>query len=345
MSTTIRRAALALAAGSAVLILGCGEGEVRATYAAQALPADPPADLHPAADPGEAFRSAFEAGAYEALPDLIRALTAAYLEDPSHPETTLLLAHAHLWRISESARLPTRNPRITEHLILADRYFEEAARLSPGDHRIPGWLGSVRVPLGRLQANPERVAEGYRALEEGVRLYPEFNHFTAAFTLARLPPDHERFPEALAHMQANVQRCSGSADASPEDANPYELARRADPACANTSRAPHNFEGFLLTYGDILVKAGRGDEAREAYRRARSAPEYHRWPYREVLENRIQEAHEAARHFRALTGEPDGGGKAGSQEAPPELIFGSGYSCSACHTRESGGPSMAWPRD
>lgn len=39
---------------------------------------------------------------------------------------------------------------LTDHLILAERYFEEARRLAAGDERIPGWLGGVQLALGTV---------------------------------------------------------------------------------------------------------------------------------------------------------------------------------------------------
>lgn len=323
----------------ALLLSGCEDGDAppappddRVELPEPRTPA--PADGDGAAEAREAFRSAFEGGAYEALPDLIRLLTAAYLDAPRDPATTLLLAHAHLWRAAESDRLEEPDPRITEHLVLAERYFEEAYRLRPSDHRILGWLASVRMPLGRVHADPDRVEEGYRLLGESVRRYPEFNHFTAGFALARYPAEHERFHEALEHMWANIERCSGAtADVEPP-ASAYDRARQADPACANTPGAPHNFEGFMLTLGDMLLKAGRPEQAREAYGRARTSPRYAEWPYRGILEERMERAPELAERFRhgEREGGPPPGQGAGTLEEP-KTVFGSGYSCAVCHAR------------
>jgi hypothetical protein len=99
--------------------------------------------------------------------------------------------------------------------------------------------------------------------------------------------------------------------------NIYELAQRAAPVCANTEKAPHNFEGFILTLGDMLMKAGKAEEAVGVYERAKLAPTYTAWPYREVLEKRVQDAPETARRVR--NGEP----------AP--MVPGSTYTCMACH--------------
>src|SRR5712692_3455833 len=69
------------------------------------------------------FWREFHAGHYEQIPEILRLLTAAYLEQPRDPKLPLLLAHSHLWKLSERARTDGRDPRITEHAILAEKYF------------------------------------------------------------------------------------------------------------------------------------------------------------------------------------------------------------------------------
>ncbi len=268
-----------------------------------------------------AFRQALLAGRYEALPGITRLLSAAYLENPHDPEIALLLAHAHLWRISERARLDTPDPSITDHLILAERYFEQAYRLSPEDHRIIGWLGTVRLSLGRLHQDEALERQGHRLLQEAVRRYPQFNHFTAGYVLGGYPRDHAWYREALDHMQRNIGHCSGVRSGEiTADRSIYDLAARADDACANSASVPHNFEGFLMSMGDMLMKAGDPRLAQAFYVRAREAPAYGSWPYRELLERRIAQAGSAA---------------AGAPGDRLEMMSGSAYSCTACHARSS----------
>jgi hypothetical protein len=283
-----------------------------------------PRDANVAASEGAlraraAFRDAFYAERYDALPGLLRQLTATVLENPRDAETMLLLGHAHLWKVAERARVEGRDPTITDHLVLAEHYFEEAFRLNPDDHRIIGWLGSVRVSLGAIRQDPVLAAEGERLLEEGMRRYPQFNLFTAAFTHAGLPADSPGFRNALDQLWRNVDACSGVRDSDVAAARTYELALRADRSCANSSKVPHNFEGFILNLGDMLVRAGRPDEAVSAYARARLAPAYDAWPYRDLLEERILNAPDAARRARE------------GQRSP--MMAGSAYTCAACHAR------------
>ena len=266
-----------------------------------------------------AFWQAFYAERYDAIPGLLRQLSAAVLENPRDAETVLLLGHTHLWKVAERARLEARDPTIVDHLVMAEHYFEEAYRLNPGDHRIIGWLGSVRVSLGTVRQDSLIAAEGDRLLVESVQRYPQFNLFTAAFTHAGLPPDSPRFRHALDQLWSNVDKCSGVRDAAAADSLTYELARRADRSCANSAKVPHNFEGFILNLGDMLVRAGRVDEAVSVYARARLAPDFATWPYRELLEDRIRNAAESVR-------------RAGEGQRTP-MMAGSAYTCAGCHAR------------
>jgi hypothetical protein len=267
-----------------------------------------------------AFWDAFYAERYDAIPGLLRQLTAAVLENPRDAETVLLLAHTHLWKVAERARVEVRDPTITDHLVLAEHFFEEAYRLNPGDHRIIGWLGSARVSLGAVRQDLVLSGEGNRLLREGVNRYPQFNLFTAAFTHAGLPVDSPGFRDALDQLWRNVDNCSGVRDSDTSTARIYELALRADRSCANSSKVPHNFEGFILNLGDMLLRSGRPDEAMGTYARARLSPTYAEWPYRNLLEERIRNAPEAARRARE------------GQRTP--MMAGSAYTCAACHGRK-----------
>ena len=68
--------------------------------------------------------------------------------------------------------------------------------------------------------------------------------------------------------------------------------------CWNSWIAPHNFEGFFLNFGDMLVKAGQPELAVSMYRNAQLAREYATWPYKAVLEARIRDAAKNVEAFR-----------------------------------------------
>jgi hypothetical protein len=274
-----------------------------------------------------AFRSALADGRYDALPAVLHDLTAAYLENPHDAETAGNLAFAHMWRVTESARLDELPPTITDHLVLARKYFAEASRLAPSDARLQGFHGSVQLAEGTVHDDEKLVRKGYFELMDSIRAWPEFNLFTAGYTLSRLPHYDAKFEEALEYQWKTLERCSGTKIDRDDPDYSYALGREtlegAERACWNSPGVPHNFEGFFLNMGDMLVKAGSPETARTIYANARLSRTYDTWPYREVLEERIRNADANVLTFRY----PTAGAKTET------VMVTSSFACVACHQR------------
>lgn len=274
------------------------------------------------------FREALYDARYSDLPEARRLLTAAYLENPADPEIALLLAHSHLWTLSERSRIgDARDPGITDFAILAEHYFGEAGKLAPYDDRIAGWHGGVRLALGEIHADERTTRTGYFQLRESVRRYPEFNGFSAAFPLSGQPRDSERFAEAVDLMWLNLEECGGvDFDRESFDYAAWMDSRTASGrkrVCWNTDTVPHNFEGFFLFMGDLLTKTGDVDNAARAYRAAKLAPEFSQWRFAPVLEARLANLGARAAAFA----------RAEHPSEEPEMMFGSDYACTGCHAR------------
>ena len=69
-------------------------------------------------------------------------------------------------------------------------------------------------------------------------------------------------------------------------------------ACWNSTIAPHNFEGFFLNFGDMLVKAGEKTKAKKIYKMAKLPESYSYWSYKDILENRIKNIDKNVELFR-----------------------------------------------
>jgi hypothetical protein len=274
----------------------------------------------------EGFWSNFFEARYEELPQILFLLTAAYLENPRDPKISLLLAHAHFWKLAERSREPELKPGITDHAILAERYFEEAYRLAPNDHRIPGWLGGLKLALGNIHKDERLTRTGYFMLQDAKDFYPEFNHFSASYAMSGVAPTHDRFPEVVEDIWANSDLCAGERiDRRNADYSRYmsrETTEGSMRVCWNGALAPHNFEGFVLHMGDVLVKNGQPDVAKSVYRGAKLSKGYETWRYRSVLEERIAKADERARLFQSK-----------DPKQHPEIMLNSSYACTACHAR------------
>lgn len=323
-----------LAAGLVVTVLGavaCGFFAVKMAPKKTASPST--SDLARRAK--QNLRESLREDRYDQLPENLRLLTAAYLENPRDWEVSFLLGMAHLWKIAERKREATSDPRITDHMILADKYLSEARRVNPRDFRIPGFEGSVKMALGSIHQDERIKREGYFILRDGMRRYPEFNFFTMSFVLSNAPRDSKQFAQAVDYAWKNVDVCAGKKVArnAPAIERLGQELRQAgsaegsipggssDRACRNPPTAPHNMEGFLLHMGDLLVKNGDADTARAVYALARTTPSYSRWPYSPVLEQRIAQAPERAAAF--------------ARGESLEMMFSSPHACVGCHaTRE-----------
>lgn len=267
------------------------------------------------------FWDTLHAGRYDAIGRALELQTAAYLENPRDAVTAARAGWLHIWRLAESARLPQVPATITNDATLSRRYFEEAVRLAPGEARYQGFLAALTVTEGTIHGDERAVRRGYYRLRDAIDAWPEFNLFTAGYTLARLPADSAGFREALDWQWRTLDLCAGRAidRREPDFGAAMALATTEGPkrVCWNSTIAPHNFEGFFLNMGDMLVKAGEPAVARRIYAQARLSPTYAAWPYRAVLEARITAADSHVAAFRSGTGTP--------------MMGRSAYACTGCH--------------
>jgi hypothetical protein len=296
---------------------------VRSAPAKQASTSRTPASLQ--AD--ELFWQTLHGGRYEEIPAAINALTGAYLANPNDAVTAAHIGWMHIWRLAESSRLERVPPTITHDAILARRYFEEAVQLNPNEARYLGFLASATMTEGSIHKDERLTRRGYFLMQDAVKAWPEFNLFTAGYGASRLPSDSERFKEALGRQWQTLDLCSGAKiDRANPDFGPYmSQATTEGPkrACWNSWIAPHNFEGFFLNMGDMLVKSGDWQVARKIYATAKFSPTYEQWSFRDVLEARISGAEANVAVFNSPRDNAD--------KTRPRIMVTSAFACMACH--------------
>jgi len=271
------------------------------------------------------FWATLHGGAYDRIPDALTALKAAYLENPHDAVTAAHVGWLHVWRLGERARQASPRPDITDDAVLARKYFEEAVRLDPGEARYLGFYAGVLMAEGTIHKDEKLVRRGFYTMKDAVAAWPEFNYFTAGYTASGLPVESDRFREALEQQWLNLDVCTGEKvdRANPDYARYMRLETREGPkrVCWNSWIAPHNFEGFFLNFGDMLVKAGQPDVAVAMYANARHAREYAAWPYQAVLDARIRDAAKNVEAFRRTAPGPDAA----------TLMVRSTFACMGCH--------------
>jgi len=316
-----QRAFIGIGVAVALLAGGCGR------LAVWSAPAKAPSlERTPAArSADDLFWRTLHDGDYDKTPAALSALQAAYLDNPNDAVTAAHIGWVHIWRLGERARLDPVPPGITDEAVLSRRYFEEAVRLDPGDARYQGFYAATLLAEGEIHQDEKLRRRGYYTMLDAVAAFPEFNDFTAGYVMSGRPYDSERFKEGLDDQWRNLDVCVGeSVDRRhPDYAQYMRLETKEGPkrVCWNSWIAPHNFEGFFLNFGDMLVKAGEPEIAVTMYANARLTPDYAQWQYRDVLEDRVRNAAAYVAAFR--------------QEKPapgaPRIMGQSRFACMACH--------------
>jgi hypothetical protein len=272
------------------------------------------------------FWRTFHGGAYDEIPRVLALLTAAYLETPSDAVTAAHIAWLHNWRMAERERLSSVPATITDDVMLARRYFEEAFRLNPSDVRVLAFLAGHTVAEGALHKDERLLRRGYYMLLDAIDAWPEFSLFTAGYVMSRLPADSPRFTEGLEWQWRTLDVCVQERfdRTNPDYAKYVKLETKEGPkrACWNSSIAPHNLEGFFLNMGDMLVKSGDWQSAQKIYANAQRLPDYATWKFADVLDARITQAQENVAAFNGAQGAPD-----------RPIMINSAFACMACHQR------------
>jgi hypothetical protein len=271
------------------------------------------------------FWDAFHNGRYDDIPQVLEALTAAYLENPRDAETASHIGFTHTWRFSEQVRLQTRSARVTDHITLARKYFAEAVRLAPDDERVKGFHAGMELAEAFVHGDEKLRRRGYFDLMKAVDGWPEFNLFTAGYIFSRLPFDDPRYSDGVEYQWRTLDLCAGEkVDRRTAQYAQYmakETTEGRKRVCWNSWIAPHNFEGFFLNMGDMLVKRGDPAIARLVYANAKLSKTYEDWPFKVVLEDRIAQAEENVALFRGPT----------TGETIRTMMISSAFACGACH--------------
>lgn len=279
-------------------------------------------------DPDLARAFFWEAFTQERIDD--GALAAERLEralatNPGDPELALLVAHSYLWQISEFSRATAPDPTQLPALAgAAEAAFGLAYVLAPEDDRILGWLGSVMIGNGHATGDATKVTTGHALIAQGVENYVEFNGFVQSLVNASSPLGTPEFDLAVEALWDNLDACAGFAvdreTPNVQEAIDVVFQGAAAAACANTLRAAHNFEGFFLYFGDVLLKAKQKTAAQAMYAATKASPTFDLWPYRATLLER--EATLEARLAAYDNQDPSD---------DPLLIAQEPFNCSYCH--------------
>ncbi|CAM1367659.1 conserved hypothetical protein [Tenacibaculum litopenaei] len=277
------------------------------------------------------FWKYFHAGNYKRIDTIISLLNRAHREFPNDIETINHLGFTHIWALSERARLEKIPVSIKQHAEKALNYFKLSYAINPDDPRILGFLADSKMIVGNIKNNQKLQREGYFTGKKAIRQWKSFNYFTIGYPLSKLPRTTWQYKKALQWQWKTLQKCYQKKI---DTTQPYDflclplgkmVSSRRQRACRNSWIAPHNIEGFYLNLGDMLVKNQQWKKAIEIYRIPQQLPSYSRWPFREVLEKRINNAQKNTRNFIIKTIDSS------TNNTETTLLINTKISCVVCH--------------
>ncbi len=229
-------------------------------------------------------------------------LMIAYYLDPEDAQTNRLLGLNHLWLAAEGDR---QNPRVIEHLYLAETFLLRAQARAPEDARMPSWVLPTQTSLAVIEQDEDRVRAAQQAMVEAYETDPNFHSFVVGLQAFDAPKDDPRFRFALEAMRA-AAGCTATGDDS----------------CENHPRWPHNIEAFMVFAADFELKAGNRGQAEAILNAVKQVKGYDTWPYRSVVDERLAELDDRAARYANDNANDD----------PPSLFTGSNEAaCQACH--------------
>ena len=228
-----------------------------------------------------------------------------------------------------------------ENIFLSNRFFKEAIILNPKDPRTYGFQSAVQMCEGAFTNNLELLAQSYFGSLKAIRKWSQFNKFALSYVEGQLDTGSRMYKQGLKLQWEIIDECAEARLTEEKimkdpvgllTALYHEINQSDDPeikrACGNSQIAPHNWEGFFLNFGDMLVKAGRTEQASVMYNAAKIAPSYGDWIYKDVIDQRLAGLNENVHMFNrtqnllALTDKK-------------QMMINSEMSCTGCHQLSS----------
>jgi len=290
-----------------------------------------------AADASAMFWHALQGDSYEDLPAAINALQAVADAHPDYPKLNMLLGMAYAWlyfgQYSPGADKMRADPAyeamLAQAIPRAVSTLAHARELAPSDRILPGFLTTMQFVQARVNHDQAAEDAAYAGLLANTKAYPQFQGFVQGWVLTSMyPANSPRFNDGINGYFATLNSCVGFKVSRTDPSAPefvFNILAKADPACYNTSIAPHNLEGTFLGLGDAFAKEGKLTQARASYENVMRVPGYPGWAYMHMLEARLQKLNQLQADFTK------GNGQERVIPGEPAMFFQGFYACSACH--------------
>jgi hypothetical protein len=275
-------------------------------------------------------------GNYDSIPVILSKTHKALAEFPENASLNADLGFVYLWQFSERGR-KAAVVGMEKNVYLSNYYFKQAIKYNPDDPRLKGFQAATAICEGALEMNLKKISNGYVKAFSAINDWPQFNKFAFSLVSSQLKKNSPVFKMAIKYQWELIDDCSckklNKKTVMKNSQKVFldlieELKKSSDPlikrACWNSDLVPHNYEGYLLNFGDMLVKQGHFDEAREIYAAVKLSPSYKEWPHQSFLEQRISDINTNEKIFNK---KPDFIIEPGDTQ----LFVNSTLSCVGCH--------------
>jgi len=239
-------------------------------------------------------------GNYDSIDQIITKLRSEWNQSPEDPDLNKHLGFIYFWKFGERGR-KAHDTSIFSNVFKSNYFFKKAIEADPSDERIYSLQSAAEMCEGTIRNDNPQVIKAYLNGIRTLKKWPQFNRFAPAAVVSVLDKNSLMFDQGLRFQWITIDECSCKKISKkdllehPEIIVPdlIEEARKSSDqkikrACWNTWKAPHNFEGYMLNFGDMLVKKGNLEEAKRLYSAIKLSPSYKDWPYQSVLEERIR---------------------------------------------------------
>ncbi len=248
---------------------------------------------------------------------------------PPGPERARALGAAALIAVAELDR-----PQLRETGIAA---FDEAIPAFPQDARLPAWRAYLIFLKARDANDLPGIATSIDMLRDATAAYPAFTYFGLTLAVGGWEDAPlELVNEAHAAFDAVF---AATANLNSGGAFDRERFRRV----WDTPIAPYNIPATQVMQAELALRAGKPDEAAEAYYTALHSNNAAHWPWRAEVQRRLDNLDATVQGFAARPateyslGSHDRGAM-GVRGDPVDPRFGGRVgngSCTVCHTHVS----------
>ena len=218
------------------------------------------------------FWNIFHHGQYDHLEDILGLYSQELNQKiPDNMHVKSRTGFLHAWKFFERFRGDNLAIDIPG-LEACSAEFKRANELSDMDDPVYlGFWASCEVAIAFLTQDAPRLAASEEIVGKALASWPEFNLFTIGYVLTSvLPSETPTYDLGLEMFFINIESCFGmEVDRGSPMLPPYNpeaaVTEGRKRTCWNSEKAPHNIEGFSMSFGDALVKKGNFGGAMNMY--------------------------------------------------------------------------------